>query len=153
MGDTLPSKGTSAKGGRTVTTVVSGIARQFVTYAGVGVIGTIAQYSTLLGFVECGKLSAVQGSAVGYVVGALVNYILNHTYTYRSSLSHGVALPKFMTVAAVGFCINALIMMIGTQWLLLNYLFVQVLATGAVLFWGFVANLLWTFKWNEHDHK
>jgi len=82
-----------------------------------------------------------------------VNYVLNYTFTYRSSLSHGVALPKFMAVAAVGFCINSLIMMIGTRWLPLNYLVVQVLATAAVLFWGFVANLLWTFKWKAHDHE
>jgi len=37
---------------RIVATVVAGLARQFVTYAGVGVVGTLAQYSTLLALVE-----------------------------------------------------------------------------------------------------
>jgi len=136
-----------------VATIAAGLARQFVTYAGVGVVGTLAHYSTLLVLVEWGGLTAVTGTAIGYIFGALVNYVLNYTFTYRSSLSHGVALPKFMTVAAVGFCINSLIMMIGIRWFSLYYLFVQVLATGAVLFWGFAANMVWTFKRKAHDHE
>lgn len=141
------------KGRGIVVTVTTGLARQFITFAGVGVIGTLAHYSILLALVEWAGLTAVAGSAIGFVAGALVNYSLNYKYTFRSSASHGVALPKFMTVAAVGFCLNVLFMMTGTRWLHLHYLVVQVLATGAVLFWGFAANSLWTFKWKEHGHK
>ena len=133
--------------------VADGLARQFVTFAGMGVVGTMAHYSILLASVEWAGLTSVTGSAIGFVAGALVNYALNYTFTFRSSAAHRVALPKFMAVAAVGFCLNSLFMMAGTRWLPLHYLIVQMLATGAVLFWGFAANTLWTFKWKEHGHK
>lgn len=140
------------KGSGIVVAVTAGL-RQFFTFAGVGVIGTMAHYSILLAMVEWGGLTSVTGSAIGFVAGALVNYSLNYKYTFRSSASHGVALPKFMTVAVVGFCLNALFMMTGTRWLPLHYLIVQMLATGTILFWGFAANSLWTFKWREHGHN
>lgn len=131
----------------------NGLARQFAVFASMGAVGTMAHYSILLASVEWGGLTSVTGSAIGFVAGALVNYALNYRFTFRSSASHRVALPRFMTVAMVGFCVNSLFMMAGTRWLPLHYLVVQLLATGAVLFWGFVANLLWTFKWSTHDHE
>lgn len=136
-----------------VAAAADGLARQFVAYAGMGLMGTMAHYLTLMALVEWGGLNSVAGSAIGYVGGALVNYLLNYNFTFRSAASHSVAMPKFMTVAAVGFCVNALFMIAGTKWLDLHYLIVQMLATGVVLFWGFAANLLWTFKWKEHGHE
>jgi putative flippase GtrA len=136
-----------------VVSVADGLARQFVTFAGMGVIGTMAHYSILLAWVEWAGLASVTGSAIGFVAGALVNYALNYRFTFRSSASHRVALPKFMAVAIIGFCLNSLFMMAGTRWLSLHYLIVQMLATGAVLFLGFAANSLWTFGWKEHGHE
>lgn len=133
--------------------LANGLARQFVAFAGMGVVGTLAHYATLLALVEWGGLGSVAGSAIGFVAGALVNYTLNYTFTFRSSAPHRVALPRFMTVAAVGFCLNALVMLAGTRWLSLHYLVVQVLATGMVLIWGFAAHSLWTFRWKEHGHE
>lgn len=130
-----------------------GLARQFVAFAGMGLIGTLAHYLTLLALVEWVGLSSVTGSAIGFVVGALVNYSLNYYFTFRSKASHRVALPKFMAVATIGFCLNMLVMMAGTRWTPLHYLVVQVLATGSVLFWGFAANALWTFRRKEHDNR
>lgn len=127
--------------------------RQFVAFAGMGLVGTLAHYSTLLTLVEWFELTAVTGSAIGFIVGALVNYLLNYNFTFRSTASHRVALPKFMTVAAVGFCLNSLLMMAGTRWTPLHYLIVQMLATGAVLVWGFAANSIWTFKRKAHGDE
>lgn len=129
------------------------LARQFVVFAGMGLVGTVAHYSTLLALTEWLGIAPVTGSAIGFVVGALVNYVLNYKFTFRSSTFHSVAMPKFMTVAAVGFCLNYGFMTVGTLWTPLHYLVVQVLATGTVLFWGFAANSLWTFKRKEHARK
>lgn len=141
------------KGTGIVVTVGEGLARQFVAFAGIGLVGTLAHYSTLLALVEWIGMASVAGSAIGFVVGALVNYSLNYTFTFRSTALHRVALPKFMAVATVGFCLNALIMIAGTRWTPLHYIVIQALATGAVLFWGFAANSLWTFKGKAHDKR
>jgi putative flippase GtrA len=136
-----------------VVSFADGLARQFATFAGMGVVGTMAHYAILWASVEWGGQTSVTGSAIGFVAGALVNYALNYRFTFRSSASHRVALPKFMTVAAVGFFLNLFFMLAGTRWLPLHYLIVQMLATGAVLFWGFAANSLWTFKLKGHGHE
>ena len=131
--------------------MASVLARQFVAFAGMGAVGTMAHYSTLVALVEWAGLTSVIGSAVGFVVGALVNYSLNYNFTFRSTASHRLALPRFMMVATVGLFLNSLFMALGTLWTSLHYLVVQILATGAVLFWGFAANSLWTFKGGTHD--
>lgn len=128
------------------------LAHQFLAYASIGLVGTIVHYATLAALVELVGLVSVSASAMGYVTGALVNYVLNHRFTFRSKAVHTVAMPKFMTVAAIGLCLNTLLMMMGTQWLALHYLIVQVLATMTVLCWGYAANALWTFKWKAHGH-
>lgn len=127
--------------------------RDFVAFAGMGLVGTMAHYSVLLALVEWVGLSPVTGSAIGFLVGALVNYSLNYNFTFRSTVPHRLALPKFMTVATAGFFLNTFIMVAGTRWTPLHYLVVQVLATGLVLFLGFVANALWTFKGKAHDSR
>lgn len=128
------------------------LARQFLAYAGMGLVGTTVQYAVLVTSVEFAGLAPAPASAIGYVAGALVNYALNYTFTFRSKAMHAVAMPRFMIVATIGFCLNTLLMMAGTRWLALHYLVVQALATIAVLCWGYAANALWTFRWNAHGH-
>lgn len=123
-----------------------GIVRQFTWYAAMGAIGTLAQYGVLIGLVELGRANALTASTLGFSVGALVNYLLNYRYTFRSRRSHHEALTKFMTVALLGLALNFLIMGFATRIADLNYLLAQVIATGAVLATTFFANRSWTFR-------
>lgn len=122
------------------------LARQFSLFTLVGVVGTAAHYIVLVVLVELLALNAVASSAAGALCGALVNYLLNHRFTFRSAMPHGKTLPRFLTVATAGFAINALIMYLGVEVAQMYYLLVQILATGMVLVWNFVANKLWTFS-------
>ena len=126
------------------------LARQFAIFAGMGALGTGAHYATLLVLVEWFGLSPAAGSASGFVVGALVNYALNYRFTFRSSAPHAAALPRSLTVAVIGFFMNSLFMAAGTRWTAVHYLFVQILATGAVLLWNFAASRLWAFREEGH---
>ncbi len=120
--------------------------KQFLRFAGVGAIGTTGHYITLVLLVEAAGIDAVAASLAGFVVGALINYQLNRTYTFQSDVCHGVALPKFFTIAAIGAFLNTLIMSVAVNQFELHYFLSQVLATGIVLVWGFVGNRFWTFK-------
>ena len=120
--------------------------RQFLSFSGVGVIGTVTHYTTLLMLVEIAEVGAVLASACGFVVGALVNYVLNYRYTFRSKRRHHEAISKFFTVALVGLGLNTLIMSLAIGILFLHYLLAQVVATGLVLIWNFSGNRWWTFR-------
>jgi putative flippase GtrA len=79
-------------------------------------------------------------------VGALVNYRLNYSFTFRSNKRHRDVIVKFFAVAAVGLGLNTALMTLLTTSLSLHYLVSQVLTTGAVLLWNFTGNRLWSFR-------
>jgi len=122
------------------------IVRQFVCYAAVGVTGTIAHYAVIIGLVQFLHAYAVAASAVGFVVGALVNYIANYHITFESKKRHEEAIVKFFSVAIVGLVLNTIVMISATSLLHMHYLIAQLIATGLVLGWNFTGNRWWTFR-------
>jgi putative flippase GtrA len=119
---------------------------KFLRFALVGLVGTAAHFMMLTALVELAGLPVVLATTMGFCVGALVNYTLNHRFTFASTEKHTVALPKFLTISAASAVFNALIV----AWLLhhvpVHYLIIQMVSTGTVLLWNFGANYLWTFR-------
>jgi putative flippase GtrA len=124
---------------------MTGIAAQFIRFAGVGVIGTGAHYLVLVALMELFDGEAIIASSAGALTGALVNYILNYHFTFRSNKRHVEAMTKFLAIAAVGFVLNGLLMSLLVYGLGLFYLAAQVLTTLTVLIWNFAGNRWWTF--------
>lgn len=122
------------------------IANRFVRFTGVGAIGTLAHYLSLVSLVEIVGLNAVAATCIGFIVGALINYKLNRRYTFESSVPHRIGLPRFLVIAAIGMVLNTSIMAVGTLLLKVHYLLLQVFATAVVLLWNFFGNHFWTFR-------
>jgi len=118
---------------------------QFLRYAGAGTIGTALHYAVLIALVQLARLDAVVASTAGAVAGALVNYVLNHRFTFASEKPHMRSLPRFALVAVGGVALNAAVMATVLYLAGPHYLLAQVAATGAVLAAGFLANRAWTF--------
>jgi putative flippase GtrA len=95
--------------------------------------------------VSLAQTDPVLASAVGFLMGALANYLLNYHFTFRSTQPHGPALLKFATLASIGLLLNSAIMQLLARGAL-HYLLAQVVATGTVLFWNFFGNACWTFR-------
>lgn len=124
----------------------SNIISQFFCFAGVGVAGILVHYSTLLTLVQILAVAPVFSSTAGFVMGALITYLLNYRYTFRGNRSHRDAATKYFTVALGGLMLNVLIMVLATKVLILHYLLAQIITTGIVLIWNFSGNRLWTFR-------
>ena len=62
----------------------SPMAPQFLRYAGAGAIGTALHYAMLIGLVQLARIDAVVASTAGAIAGAIVNYVLNHRFTFAS---------------------------------------------------------------------
>jgi putative flippase GtrA len=105
----------------------------------------VAHYGVLVGLVETGLATPVPATLAGYVLGGVVSYLLNRTRTYASDRPHREATWRFAIVALVGFFITWIIMHAFTTWTSVPYLPAQILTTGVVLLWSFVAHRLWTF--------
>lgn len=119
---------------------------QFIKFSGVGAIGTMVHYATLIGLVQFITTNPVLASSIGAIIGAIVNYILNYYYTFNSSKDHKETLWKFFSIATIGFIMNGLMMVLLTEVLSLFYLIAQIITTGTVLIWNFLGNRLWTFQ-------
>ena len=119
--------------------------QQFFIYAGIGAIGTGGHYATLILLVQVLHTDPVIATTAGFIVGALINYILNYRITFNSNKEHRETLTKFFSVAGLGAIINGLIMSAGINMVDTHYLVIQVIATCIVLALNFIANKYWTF--------
>ena len=127
---------------------------QFLRFAAVGLSGTAVQYLTFFIAVEThfsvfAKSPAVTGSAIGYLLGSVVNYILNYFFTFGSEKTHFEAATKYFTVLLVGWCLNFGLMTLFVEqwgWFGLWLWAGQILSTGVVLCWNFAGSKLWAFK-------
>jgi putative flippase GtrA len=117
---------------------------RLVRFGLVGGVATGIQYVILILLVREGVAPPV-ASAIGFVVSAFGNYLLNYHFTFRSRENHGPAALKFVTLAAGGLVISYVMMhvLVGAGW---YYLLAQVLVTAVVFMWNFVGNSVWTFR-------
>ena len=118
---------------------------QFIRYGGAGAIGTAAHFLTLVALVQFAGAGPVSASTAGAIVGAIVNYTLNYRFTFASRRAHHIALPRFGAIAAAGIVLNAAVLSAVLAYVRPHYLVAQIVATGAVLIAGFLANRKWTF--------
>lgn len=125
---------------------ISTLSRQLAAFFGVGLVAALAHYGVLIGLVETGGLDPVPATLVGYIAGGVVSYALNRRHTYASDRAHREAVWRFALVALVGFLLTGAFMYGLTGSFGLPYLPAQVLTTGIVLVWSFVAHKLWTFR-------
>ncbi len=123
---------------------------KFISFALVGAIGTLAHYSILYALVEFYKVNPIWGSGYGAFAGLIINYVLNYSLTFKSRQSHKQTLPKFALIASLGFGLNIVLMALLTP--LFYYLYAQILTTGVVLIWNFLANSLWTFQTDNYKN-
>ena len=115
-------------------------------FAAVGAVGTTAHFAMLVAIVEGLSGEPVVASTAGFLGGALVNYWLNRRYTFRSTRRHLYAFPRFMGIAALGMLLNGVVMMMMLHVSPFHYVACQMIATGLVLLWNFLANRWWTFR-------
>ena len=124
---------------------IAPLTRQFASFSGVGLAAAVVHYGFLIALVEGARADPVPATLTGYVAGGLVSYALNRRLTYASTRPHTEAGWRFAVVAAVGFVLTGLFMHLFTRWLGAPYLPAQLVTTGIVLFWSFIAHKLWTF--------
>lgn len=119
--------------------------RQFVAFAGVGVIAMVIHYSLLIGLVELATVAPVPAALAGYCAGGLASYWLNRSQTFMSDRPHVEAGWRFAVVMAVGFGLTLALMKLFVEALGAPYLPAQIVVTGVVLVWNFIAHKWWTF--------
>jgi putative flippase GtrA len=123
----------------------AGIADRFARFLLVGGAATALHYAILFVLVEKFGTDPTAATSFAYLGGWTVSYRLNYSFTFRSDRPHSSTFPRFMAVAAAGFCLNAATMYLLNHVLGIHYIVAQVCATGLTTIWHFAANYLWSF--------
>lgn len=122
-------------------------ARGLWRYTVAGGVATASHYVLMGALVEVCAWPAGLASVAGALLGAVVGYGLNRTWTFAGHATpHRQALQRFLVVAAVGALLNGALVWAGTMALGWHWLVAQAVATGLVLLAGYAANRLWTFS-------
>jgi len=119
---------------------------RFLRFAVVGGIATVIQSSILVALVELAHANKLIANAIGFVVAATANYLMNRYFTFVGTQSHmGYGMLKFAITSVIGLGINTIIfqtlMSFG-----LYYVIAWVLAVGITLIWNYSAARLIVFR-------
>lgn len=119
---------------------------KFLKFCVVGFSGTVIDFGLTWLCKEIFKIPKFLANAIGFVVAATSNYILNRIWTWGSTNEQvGVEYVKFFAVSLIGLGLNTLILYIFNEKLKFNFYLSKVFATGVVMLWNFFANNFFTF--------
>ena len=114
-------------------------------FATVGGLSAVVYALTILACVRVFDMSIAVATIPGYLASMVLNYSLQKLWTFRSGARHVAAVPKYLSVHAVGIAINyaaveALMTLAGAP-----YLLAQAVGVALVAAWSFLAQKYWTF--------
>lgn len=118
---------------------------QISAFVAVGGVATALHYAVLIGLKEILSVPVIPATLAGFVCGGLLSYGLNRRHTFHSSRAHSEAGWRFFVVAFIGFLLTWALMNFLVDHFGAPYLPAQILTTGLVMVWNFLAHRFWTF--------
>lgn len=119
-------------------------AARFSRFLVAGGLATALQFAILWALVEFAGARPAAASGAGYLISAVLNYLMNRAFTFRSQTSHMSAAPRFAIMCALGLSLNtALFVLLQSSGL--NYLVCQVLTTAGVIVFNYMLASRWVF--------
>jgi putative flippase GtrA len=120
---------------------------KFLRFGVVGLSGMVVDFGVTYLLRDKLKVHQYLANAVGFVMAATSNYVLNRIWTFKSSNPEVLLeFGEFFIVSAIGLGINSLILwFLVSRWKKHFYLS-KLIAIGVTMIWNFFANLLITFS-------
>ncbi|MFA6965496.1 GtrA family protein [Bosea sp. (in: a-proteobacteria)] len=119
--------------------------RQLLAYVFAGGLTAVAHYGVLVGLVELVHVNPVPATLAGFIVGAVVSYLLNRWMTFDATHSHAQATWRFALIAAGGFLLTWVLMHLFVARFGLPYLLMQLVTTGFVMVFSFLGHKFFSF--------
>ncbi len=126
---------------------------QFLRYAVVGGIATVADFGTLVLAKSGLGLHYLVANALGFCVGLVTCYALSILWVFseRSLKSPAVEFAIFAVIGVLGLGISQLCMIVGVEWAGAHYTLAKVGAVFCTLMWNFFIRKGLLFR--ERDKK
>lgn len=102
----------------------------------VGALATATHWLVMAAMISQG-ISPAASTAIGAAIGLHINYIGQHRFAFRSTVRHGVAFPRYLASAVLGWSVNLTVFMIATE-LVEQVAIAQLIATSAATIINFI---------------
>ena len=119
---------------------------KFLKFGVVGFSGLFVDFGLTYLFKEIFRVQKYVSNAIGFMMAASSNYVLNRIWTFEST-NPNIALEytEFIVISLIGLIINTLILYLLVSRWKINFYISKVFAIAVVTLWNFFANLLFTF--------
>ena len=120
---------------------------QLIKFGIVGVVATVIDFGVLMLLTEMLHIDVLVSSAVAFSVSVIANYILSMLFVFKGGKNGKVKeFILFVVLSVGGLLINQFIMWLGTEILMLYYLWVKVFACIFVPIYNFVTRKIFLEK-------
>ncbi|GIE80203.1 hypothetical protein Aph02nite_61530 [Actinoplanes philippinensis] len=110
-----------------------------------GVLSALTHFTVGLAANVLLGLPAVLASSLGFAASIAVSYVLQRTWVFRSGTAHTVTGPRFLTVTAAAFGLNAAVLWAGVSLLGGPFPVVQAVAILLIPVLNYLLHSRWTF--------
>ena len=118
---------------------------QFIKYVISGSLSTLTCLILLWIGVELLSLPKTLSSFIGFCVGSIINYSLQHRFVYKKSGNHGVFLKRYVLVTSIMQIVNIAMFWGLVTYSNIQYIFAQVIVIGFVFICNYIINSTYTF--------
>lgn len=118
----------------------------FFRFLTVGVFNTLFGYAVIFACMYLANLSPEISNLNGYVLGLIVSYVLNRTYTFKSEQQFFKEMLKFLIVFLVAYGANLMMLMVFIYKLHIHAGISQILAGVIYVITSFIMNKYYVFK-------
>jgi putative flippase GtrA len=110
-----------------------------------GGTGAIIHFSILTGLVAWFDADPLISTTIGFIIGSMVNYMLQYHWTFAADGPHHVMLTRYAVVTTATMLLNGQLFWLLTSQLGMYYLIAQFIVTGIIVTVNFLINKHYTF--------
>jgi putative flippase GtrA len=125
----------------------------FLKYLMVGAVNTVAGFAIIVFCLEILHFQPVAANAIGFAAGLVISFLLNRSFSFRSSVPIGSGLTRFAAVAAAGYLVNLIALLIGENVLHLGTYPSQILGVSTYILVVFFASRKLVFGDSATDSR
>ena len=118
---------------------------QFIKYVISGSLSALTCLILLWIGVELLSLPKTLSSLIGFCVGSIINYSLQHRFVYKKSGDHGVFFKRYVLVTSIMQIVNMVMFWGLVTYSNIQYIFVQVIVIGFIFICNYIINSTYTF--------
>ena len=122
------------------------IVREFARYFVAGCAAVGIHLTVLVALTEGLHLRPTVATGIGFVLGSIVNYLLQRSWVFRAAGAHRVFFARYALITSGTFLLNLALFWLLHEALHLWYLGAQILVTGFIFLVNFALNRGYTFR-------